>query len=107
MTSTSRLLPNPEVLDKLADKIKRCANLAQFDTSTHSEANSLSYAFWNLEESFRRFLDELLPKLVLNDLTDDEICKVLFQIQTEMEQVHLFFQHVHSYRGFLNYKLEE
>lgn len=78
------LLAEVEARTRLARKLAEVASVSKFGGE---EAGTLAHAFGDLEESFLRFLDDLLPRLVETDLTPDEIESVLLEIGEELRHV--------------------
>lgn len=94
-----RLLGEVEKWKPLAERLSRLNEVARYDDGEESEAWTLAHAFADLEESLRRFTDELLPRLVREGLGDDEALEVLYEIGEEFRHVayHLRDTRFYSY----------
>jgi hypothetical protein len=71
----------------LIDVISRCSKVRELDRSDEPEASTLAHAFLDLEESFRRFIDEHLPELSRSDLSEQQVCDRLHEIGEELRHV--------------------
>ena len=72
----------------LAKRLATCASVTKYDAGERKEAGTLAHAFADLEESFRTFLNELLPKLMSKEnLTPDEIDDLLLEILHEFRHI--------------------
>jgi hypothetical protein len=84
----------------LIDVMSRCAKVRELDRPGEPEASTLAHAFLDLEESFRRFINEQLPELTRGDLSDQEVCDRLHEIGEELRHIlyHIrdprFFQYL-------------
>jgi hypothetical protein len=78
------LLIEAEARARLARKL---ADVAAVSKHGDEEAGTLAHAFGDLEESFLQFLDDLLPRLVNNDLTAEEIESLLLDIGEEFRHI--------------------
>src|SRR5262245_32261962 len=67
--------------------ISRCSKVRELDRPEEREASTLAHAFLDLEESFRRFIDEHLPQLTRSDLSEQEICDTLHDIGEEFRHI--------------------
>lgn len=86
--SEKRLLEDVESWEFLAKRLATCAKVTQYDTDQRREAATMAHAFADLEESFRVFLDQHLPKLLQKkDMTPDEVTEVLLEICDEFRHI--------------------
>ena len=73
---------------RLTEKLARCTFLREpRNSSDESEEAKIAYDLAELEESFRRFLEQHLPRLAENDLNDEEIHDLLLEIADEFRHV--------------------
>ena len=79
----TRLLGSPEKINKLANTLARFQCVAKFDQTGEVEAGTLAHAFSDLEDSFRKVVDRLLPKLVVDDLSEADARDLLLEIGEE------------------------
>lgn len=91
---TGLLLQKKEQIDDLRERLAHCAMVAQFGPE---EPGTLVHAFSDLEESFRRFLDEQLPKLADPSAQGERLEEVLLDVQEEFR--HILY-HIHDPRFF-------
>lgn len=85
------LLKNAEVIKGLAQRLQGNRKVRQLGSrhekpSEEAEAWTLAHAFSDLEESFHKFLDVLLPRL-LRAKKGDEIQDLLLDIGDEFEHI--------------------
>jgi hypothetical protein len=85
--SDSRLLGSPDKINKLANTLGRFQCVAKFDQSGKVEAGSLAHAFSDLEDSFRKVVDRLLPKLVADGLSEADARDILHEIGEEFRHI--------------------
>lgn len=76
--------------------------MTKFDAGENREAWTLAHTFADLEESFRTFLDEQLPKLAKADLKASDTYDLLLEIGEEFRHIlyHVkepsFYQYLHD-----------
>ena len=85
--SNRRLLGETTDLKALAKRLATYKDVMQFDAGEEREAWTLAHAFGDLEESFRRFLEEQLPRLTNGQLTGPEIHDLLLEIGEEFRHI--------------------
>jgi len=85
--SGRRLLSDALALKALAERLSTCRAVTKFDKGEEREAWTLSHAFGDLEESFRKCLEELLPKLMEGHLEGLEIHDLLLEIGEEFRHI--------------------
>ena len=74
--------------------------VAKFDRDCEPEGGVLAHLFSDLEQSFRTFLRELLPKLAAGNLSEEEIHGLLIQIGEEFRHVQYHLKDSRFY-GYL------
>jgi hypothetical protein len=84
------MLQDKEALQNLLERLSACRAVTQYGPD---EAGTLVHAFSDLEESFRRFLDEQLPKLADPAVKGRELEEVLQDISLEFR--HILY-HIHD-----------
>jgi len=98
----NRLLREPDAGALLAKRLATCATLTKYDTVERKEADTLAHGFADLEDSFRVFLDEQLPKLLRKeDLTPEEITHLLLEILDEFRHILYHIKDSKYYWHFL------
>ncbi len=85
--STQYLLQDAAALKALAEQLAKCHKGTKFNQGKHQEAGTLVHSFGDLETSFRRFLEEQLPRLVQRSLTESEIHDLLLEIGEEFRHI--------------------
>ena len=78
---------SPEIAQQLADRLARLKTVSQFDQPGEPQSATLAHTLMDLEESFRKFLQTLLPKLLDRSLSADQINDVLLDIGEELRHV--------------------
>jgi len=76
-----------EKLLKLAANLARCPAVTKYDTAEEKQAWTTAHAFIDLEESFRTFLNEQLPRLLNDDITQQETYDLLLEIGEEFRHI--------------------
>lgn len=89
-----------EKVKLLAERLSECPQVTRFDKEGNVEAWTLAQAFADLEESFSRFLDEQLPKLLERPLSDEDLNILLLEIGEEFRHV-LYHVHAPDFYKFL------
>lgn len=84
------LLKRRAQIDDLRQRLADCAIVVRFG---QEEPGTLVHAFSDLEESFRRFLDEQLPKLADPSVQGEQLEDLLLNIQQEF---HHILYHLHD-----------
>ncbi len=95
--SRERLLGTVAELKALAERLSKCPDVVKLDQGDHKEAWALAHAFHDLEESFRRILDDQLKKLTASDLDESETLDLLLEIGEELRHV---LYHIHDPRFY-------
>lgn len=98
--SAKRLLESVAAVNALAAKLAHCPEVSRLDEPEQDpEAAVLAYTFSELEESFRRFTDDLLPRLLASDVAARDIFDLLHEIGEEFRHIryHLRDTKFYSY----------
>jgi hypothetical protein len=85
--SGRRLLGDAVALKALAERLSTCKAVTKFGAGEEREAWTLAHAFADLEESFRRFLEEQLPRLAQGQSAESEIHDLLLEIGEEFRHI--------------------
>jgi hypothetical protein len=96
--SKDRILKNVADWERLAERLAKCPEVTRFDTGQEKEASTLAHAFADLEESFRAFLDDQLPRLAQGNLPPSEMCDLLLDIGEEFRHILYHIQDPKFYR---------
>ena len=84
------ILRSKDEIENLRERLARCPMVARYG---EEESATLVHAFWDLEESFRRFLAEQLPKLADPSVQGEQLEDLLMDIQQEFR--HILY-HIHD-----------
>jgi len=76
-----------EDIKSLAERLSRLPEVRRLDRPDEPESWTLAYTFHELENSFSRFVDDYLPKLMTQSLSDDETKSVLLEIGDEFRHI--------------------
>ncbi len=87
MKNSSRLLGDVNDIKRLAQRFSECSEIARYDSGEHNESWSLADGFSDLEQAFRAFLEDHLPKLTDPQLKCEEIVNVLLDIGEEFRTI--------------------
>src|SRR5579883_1330462 len=63
----NKILKSPQDVTRLAERLAKLPEVTRFDDGDHKEAGALADSLSDLENSFREFLDEILPKLAASE----------------------------------------
>ncbi len=96
--SSQRGLDKAERVASLAARLARCSEVAKHDTGEGQEAWALAHSFSDLEESFRTFLDDQLPRLAQAKLNPVETRDLIFEIGEEFRHILYHIQEPSFYR---------
>lgn len=94
------ILKNTDAIKALAEKLSQYSAVNKYDTTEDKEAWTLAHAFGDLEDSFRRFLQDQLPRLVNENLDETEAKDVLLEVGEEFRHIlyhikdPLFFRYI-------------
>lgn len=92
------LLGDSNSLRALAERLARCPGVTRLDEETTRESWTLAHAFSDLDESFRRFSNELLPKLMDAKIDEATIYDILMEIGEEFRHVLYHLRDPRFYR---------
>jgi len=81
--------------------LSRCETVHRYDVPDEPQASTLAHAFLDLEDSFRRFVDEHLPALMRQGLSDQEICDCLQDIGEEFRHIAYHMRDMQFYRDVI------
>lgn len=91
--SEPTVLRDQTAIKRLAERLSQCPEVTKHDRGEEKEAGVLAHSFWDLEESFRTFLNEQLPRLINDRATPAELCDILLEIGEEFR--HILY-HIHD-----------
>lgn len=91
---SEHILQNKDVIENLRERLARCPLVAKYG---EEESGTLVHAFLDLEESFRKFLDEQLPKLADPSVQGEQLEDLLLDVQQEFR--HILY-HLHDPQFF-------
>jgi hypothetical protein len=82
-----RSLESPERTNHLAERLARLDKVRQYDKGEYREGEVLAHTLAELEESFSRFLEIHLPRLLEEDRTDEQLWEILHDIGEEFRHI--------------------
>ena len=85
--SGRRLLCDAVALKALAERLSTCEAVTRLDEGEEREAWTLAHALGDLEESFRKFLEDQLPRLTEGQLEASQIQDLLLEIGEEFRHI--------------------
>jgi len=91
--SQQSLLADQVSRKALAERLSKCPEVTKYNKGEEPEAGVLAHAFGDLEESFRAFLDEQLPRLMNDQASAAELFDALLDIGEELR--HILY-HIHD-----------
>lgn len=98
-------LKTVEHIAELAKRLSECPEITRYDSGEHHEAWALADGFSDLEDAFRAFLDEYLPKLADPQVRGEALVDVLLDIGEEFRtilwhiQLPKFYEYLHDAGG--------
>lgn len=78
--NTDCRLGDPRSVTSLGLRLSNLSGIRKYDTGAYSESQTLARTFAELEESFRKYLDDQLPRLLDPDAEADELFELLIDI---------------------------
>ena len=86
-------------LKELAERLEISQHVKRYDTPEEKQTWTLAHNLLDLEESFRTFLDQQLPRLKKEELTSDQINDILVEIGEELRHIlyHIRDSEFYSY----------
>ncbi len=96
------LLKSVNDVKKLAVCLSKSDKVNSYDKSADDkECWGLAIHFRDLENSFSKFIDIHLPKLMKEDIEATEIEDILFDIGIELQHIHYHIRHTNYFRHML------
>ena len=99
MNDQKRILSS-RVAKELADRLGKIASVAQFDLPNEPQGSTVANALSDLEDSFREVLNNLLPKLLDQTKSAEELDDLLLDIGEELRHI-LYHIKDTKYFGYL------
>jgi hypothetical protein len=99
MNDQQKLLP-PFTVKELTDRLGKIASVAQFDAPDEPQGSTIANALSDLEDSFSIVLNNLLPKLLDQTKSPEELDDVLLDIGEELRHI-LYHIRDTKYFGYL------
>src|SRR4051812_6457444 len=87
-----------EQINELAHRLAECPEITRFDSGEDKESWALADGFSDLEEAFRTFLDDYLPKLADPNVRGEALVDVLQDIGEEFRTILWHIQAPKFYR---------
>jgi len=90
------ILQKLDAMDNLRDRLRECAMIARYGPE---EPATLVHAFSDIEESCRRFLGELLPRLADPEVKGAQLEDLLVDIEEEFRHIVYHVHDPHFFRA--------
>jgi hypothetical protein len=81
------ILKDAAAVNALAHRLMHCPEVTRYNEGEHNEAGAIANNFRDLEGSFRKFLEDQLPKLTKGQLDPSETYDLLFDIGEEFRHI--------------------
>jgi len=94
-----------EELKQIAERLDVCEQVRRYDQNDEKQAWTVAHDLVDLAESFRTYLDELLPRLKSGNLSADEVNEVLIDVGEEFRHI-LYHIHNSQYFAYLRDEIE-
>ncbi len=96
---TDRYLDTVAKIRELSSRLSRLEDVSQYDAEDETQSWSMASGFAHLEDSFRLFTDDLLPRLVGgSELADAEVLDILTDIGEEFRHIVYHIEDLRFYR---------
>ena len=82
-----RLFKEFTAQEMLSKNLSRLASVTRYDTLSEKEAWNLTHDISDLEESFYELLDDLFPKLLESQISEEELFETLIDIGEEFRHI--------------------
>jgi len=89
------LLQSRGAIAELTQRLRACALVTRYGPS---EPDTLVHAFSDIEESFRKFLDEQLPKLTDPSVQGEALEDLLLEVREEVRHILYHLQDPEFFR---------
>ena len=96
--STDPMLASMSTLKAIAERLSRSPAVTRFDVGEEREAWTLAHSFADMEGSFRKIYDEILPRLIDANIADSDIDDLLLDIGEELRHILYHIQDPKFYR---------
>lgn len=100
MNDQQKLL-TPLSAKALADRLAKVPSVSQFDVPDEPQGSTIAHALSDLEDSFAVVLTELLPKLLDETKSADELNELLLDVGEELRHI-LYHIKDTKYFGYLS-----
>ncbi len=85
--------------EALITALSRFPCISKFDDPSHLEAEYLVHDFSDLEESFRKLLDDLFPRIRQHaSYSDEQMNRLLWDIRSELHHIHYHLTNARFHR---------
>lgn len=76
-----------EKLGKLIKNLEKSSKVNSYDSENEKESVRLAHAIIDMSESFKEILENLSPKLISNNVTEEEVEDILLGIGEELRHI--------------------
>lgn len=74
-------------LEILVQNLRKSQKVKSYDSPQEREADTLGHSLLDMEESFKVIMNDHIPRLMQNNITEKEIDDVLFEIGDELRHI--------------------
>lgn len=99
---TKRVLNTLDEVGKLEDKLRKYKVVNQFNKKGYLEASTIAHSMQDLEESFNKFLSELLPRLVNEELNEVDMSDLLLDISMEFKHIYYHLRDAETFKPYVS-----
>lgn len=92
-----KVLKTTEDVTSLIEKLKNIQHVSKFDDDFESEGERLGVSFHDMQNSFNKITQTLLPQLIAEE-GEDSIYKILLDIGEELRHIQYHFHDMKFYR---------
>jgi hypothetical protein len=89
-------------IEKWKPLIERLSRLSEISRRGGGEAEALVHALSDLEGSYRAYLNEELPRLLQEDISDDGLLDALWEIGEGMRHIAYHFYEPEFFRAYVD-----
>lgn len=95
------LLSKMEIKKKLAETLSNCQDVVKYDSADEKESWTLVHSFSDLEISFRKIFDTLLPAILQVKKSGSDVNEILLEIGEEFRHIRYHLSDPKFYKYLL------
>jgi hypothetical protein len=78
-----------EKLKTITHNLEKCERVNRYSTKEENQADTLANVFIDIESGLKKIIQEQIPKLYLNELTEEEVDDLILDIGEDLR--HLIY----------------